>query len=153
MKRDGAFNLFREIVAALFVLLFLYTGIEKLGERGEFEAAMSRSELIEPIASILSWTVPVAELIIVLMLFIPALRRAGLIAATVMMSLFTAYIVYILNYYEKLPCTCGGVIEQMTWKEHMILNIAFLVLGAIAIVPHKSLNRFIAINRRSRIPV
>jgi len=152
MKSSGN-SLFREIVAALFVLLFLYTGIEKLTDRSRFESAMEHSDLIHPFARLLSWSIPMLELIIVLLLFLPRLRRIGLISSTILLALFTAYIVYILKFYEQLPCRCGGVIEQMTWKEHLLFNLFFLFMGMVSIIPSNKLNRLIAINRRSRIPV
>lgn len=48
--------------------------------------------------------------------------------------MFTAYIIVILNYSSFVPCSCGGILEEMGWKEHLIFNIAFTILAAIASV-------------------
>ena len=40
----------------------------------------------------------------------------------------------ILNFIPDIPCSCGGVLEKMSWNEHLIFNIAFVVLGLVAIL-------------------
>jgi hypothetical protein len=50
------------------------------------------------------------------------------------MVMFTAYIVAILNFSNYVPCSCGGVLEKLGWREHLIFNSAFVVLGLIGIV-------------------
>jgi hypothetical protein len=152
MKPARRITLFQEIVAALFVLLFLYTAIEKLRERYEFEGMMRFSPLISTFAQILSWAVPLTELAIVLLLFFRKTRRVGLLASTILMTLFTGYIIYIMTFAEKLPCSCGGVIQMLGWKEHLLFNLFFLLLGIASLISFKY-NRSIAINRSSRIPV
>jgi hypothetical protein len=33
----------------------------------------------------------------------------------------------------NLPCSCGGVIQQLSWKQHIVFNISFIVLGIAGI--------------------
>jgi len=39
-------------------------------------------------------------------------------------------------FVEKLPCSCGGVIAKLSWNQHLLLNLGFvlLALGAIALL-------------------
>jgi len=53
--------------------------------------------------------------------------------AFVLMTVFTLYIAYMLLFTPKLPCSCGGVLQQMTWKQHLLFNIGFTLLAAYAI--------------------
>src|SRR5690606_7657944 len=48
--------------------------------------------------------------------------------------MFTAYIVIILNFTEFIPCSCGGVLEDLGWTEHLIFNIVFILLAAVGIL-------------------
>ncbi|MEG0917288.1 MAG: hypothetical protein RSF68_09775, partial [Myroides sp.] len=35
---------------------------------------------------------------------------------------FTVYIFLILNYSPFVPCSCGGVLEDLGWWEHLWFN-------------------------------
>jgi uncharacterized membrane protein YphA (DoxX/SURF4 family) len=136
MKR----NTLIEIIAWLFVILFLYTGISKLMEYAVFKEQLSTSPIIGQIASIVAWGLPLIEFIVSLLLFFPRYRLKGLYAALVLMVLFTCYVIAILTFSDKLPCSCGGVLEQLSWQGHLIFNSAFIALAIIAII----------LNRRTR---
>jgi hypothetical protein len=30
-----------------------------------------------------------------------------------------------------LPCSCGGILETMNWKEHLVFNLVFVCLAAL----------------------
>ncbi|HZH70563.1 MAG TPA: MauE/DoxX family redox-associated membrane protein [Flavobacteriaceae bacterium] len=33
-----------------------------------------------------------------------------------------------------MPCSCGGVLEQLGWTEHLAFNIGFMGLGVVGIL-------------------
>lgn len=140
-----------EITSALFVLLFLYTAINKLRNPGVFAGAMHHSALISPYASFLSWSVPFAEIIIVVILIIPGTRKMGILASAILMIIFTCYVGYMLLTKSALPCTCGGIIQQMNWQEHFWFNSFLTILSITSWFLYPK--RFVATNRRSRTPV
>ncbi|MEJ0031509.1 MAG: MauE/DoxX family redox-associated membrane protein [Bacteroidota bacterium] len=45
------------------------------------------------------------------------------------MVMFTAYIVVITRFSEYTPCSCGGVLEKMSWDQHLVFNIGFCGVG------------------------
>lgn len=139
-----------DIVAGLFVLLFVYTAIMKLKDIRFFIGSMSHTPLLRPYATLLAGLIPAIEIAIAILLIIPATRFWGLLLATGLMTFFTFYVAYILSSTKQLPCSCGGVIQQMNWQEHLVFNISFLVAGIVGVLTNK---KIIAINRRSRIPV
>jgi phage shock protein PspC (stress-responsive transcriptional regulator) len=55
----------------------------------------------------------------------------------------SAYILLMLISDERLPCSCGGVLQQLSWKQHLIFNLFFLLLAVVGIVlesnPKKSI--------------
>lgn len=140
-----------EIIASLLILIFVYTGISKLIELERFRIILSLSPLISWAAGIVSWALPVIEIMTAILLLVPSLRKWGLISSFFLMSLFTLYIAYMIFLAADRSCSCGGVLEKMTWTDHLIFNIVFTLLAGLGLwLSDKS---FIAINRRSRKPV
>lgn len=149
-------NKFRiiNIISALFIFLFAYTALSKLLSIENFRIVLSRSEIFQTGADFLSWVIPVSELAISLLLFFHISRKFGLLLSTVLMGLFTIYIAYMLLFVPDLPCSCGGVIQQMSWPQHLVFNITFFILGFLGWrMSGKMTQDFIAINRQSRTPV
>lgn len=123
-----------EIIAAVFILLFTYTAVSKIIEAETFYSTLKKSPLVNDWAGILYWLLPLAELITVVLLFIPPLRWAGFYLSLALMLMFTAYISFMLLSSYKLPCTCGGILKKLSWKDHMLLNIILTILSAIAVM-------------------
>lgn len=142
-----------EIIAALFILLFLYTALNKLSDMNRMELTIAKSPIIGGKAKIVVWAVPIVEIIVAALLFIPRLRYYGLMASLILMLVFTFYVAGILAFAGRLPCSCGGVISKMSWSGHLIFNIAFSLIALLGVWLHRTNKDFIAINRDSRIPV
>lgn len=126
MKRQLAI----EIICFLFVLLFVYAALIKWMDIQKFTVQLGQSPLLMAFADWFVWVVPTVELIISAMLVFRVTRLAGLYAAFTLMVMFTVYIVVILTYADHIPCSCGGILEDMQWNEHLIFNIAFVLLAA-----------------------
>ena len=121
------------ITSWLYIALFLYAGISKLFDYDLFEQQIAQSPILAPSAKSLSWILPALEISISLILIIPGKRITGLYASFVLMLFFTGYIIWILNFSNTIPCSCGGILESMSWKQHLLFNILFLLLAAGAI--------------------
>ena len=131
---DKTKNNIADIIAYLYVLLFLYTATSKLIEYDKFQLQISKSPIITDYANILVWLVPALEIIISIMLLINRIRIIGLYAAFMLMCLFTAYIIAILNFTNHIPCGCGGVLQNLGWTAHLIFNIVFVLLAIAGIL-------------------
>lgn len=143
-----------KITCVLLVVLFAYTGASKLLDRWSFELVLGASPLVgKQNAFFVSWLVPISELTIVLFLMIPSLRLLGLVASFLVLFLFSGYIAYLLLSGSVLPCSCGGVIASMGWKEHLVFNLAFWMLSGVSLYFQYDAKDFIAINRDRRKPV
>jgi hypothetical protein len=141
---------FTNLAAALFILLFVYTATSKLMQLEHFETVLETSPLIGIYAKYMSVMLPAIELIAAVLLFLPTTKMTGLVLSLGLMIVFTVYISYMLVFNEHLPCSCGGVIGRLSWKEHLFFNLILIVVAATAVFHNKI---FIAINRRSRKPV
>ena len=132
-----------EVIALLFVILFLYTGISKLMEYAVFKEQMADSPVLKPIAPFMAWALPITEFLVSLLLFIPRLRLKGLYASLVLMAAFTLYIIAIMIFNKELPCSCGGIIELLSWRGHLVFNSVFIVLAFTGILLEKKIRQSI----------
>jgi hypothetical protein len=142
-----------EILSAIFIFIFAYTALSKLFDYTSFKALLSQSPLIGKRAGLAAWMLPAVELATSLILFLPSTRSFGFKVTLVLMSLFTGYVAYMLLFEPELPCSCGGVVSAMTWKQHLYFNIALCILSIVGIRMSNKHKLFIAINRSSRTPV
>ncbi len=104
-----------DIICGLLILLFAYAAISKLTDRQHFQAVLAQMLLIKSVAGFISFALPVTELIVCALLFVPGTRLFGLYASFGLLTSFTIYIGYMILFAPKLPCNCGGVLEQMNW--------------------------------------
>lgn len=142
---------FAELITGLLVFLFLYTALTKLYDVSRFAAAMRHNSILAPYADILKWVVPITEIIIVILLCVAQTRRMGIFISAILLALFAGYISYMLIKDSDLPCTCGGILESMSWRQHLMFNLSMSTLSVAAWLCYPK--RFIATNRSSRIPV
>lgn len=136
------------VICLLYILLFVYAAVSKLVDFENFLVQLGQSPLLSAFAEWLYWLVPVTEISIVILLLIPKIRLYGLYSSFFLMMMFTSYIFIILNFSESIPCSCGGILERLGWREHMWFNSAFILLAAIAVFfsePKTRIKRTIAI--------
>lgn len=122
-----------DIAAYFFIFLFCYAAISKLTDFENFQVQIAQSPLLTAFAGFTSYVVIIVELIIVFLLLIPRLRLIGLYASLGLMTAFTIYIYLILNYSDFVPCSCGGILEKMGWTEHLLFNIACVLMAGVSI--------------------
>jgi|SRR5579859_3880984 len=128
-------KLFLEIAAGLIILLFVYASISKLVDFHKFVGEINNQPLPNSWTPFLSWAIPGSEIGISLLLISERARLLGFSLAFLFMLLFTIYSTIVLfNGFSYIPCSCGGVIEHLTWGQHLLLNIFFLVLSAMGIL-------------------
>lgn len=125
---------FIEIVGYLFLILFTYAAFSKLSTYETFILQLGQSPLLSVYAGLVAWVIPLLEIVIAILLMFKRTQFFALNASFVLMSMFTAYIFIILNYSEYVPCSCGGIIEKMTWTQHLYFNIIFCFLAIAAII-------------------
>lgn len=121
------------IIAFLFEWLFLYTAISKLQVLELTAEQMSVMPVVSSFPEVASWLLPVFEILLALLILFPKTRLLGLYGGTSLMLLFTGYVIYIMKTNSRLPCTCGGFLQELTWGQHVFFNSAFVLIGVYAI--------------------
>lgn len=122
-----------ELISILFVVLWLYTGLNKLLDYNAFKSQLEKSPFVEHFSGFISLAMPAGEMFLGAMLVYKTSRLFGLYLSFALMLLFTGYVWLMLNYAYDLPCSCGGIVSQLSWSEHLWFNIGFTSLSMIAI--------------------
>ena len=120
-------------IGYLYILLFLYAASSKLLDFETFTVQLAQSPLLSAYAGTVAWLVPGVEIVIAFLLVFERFRILALYAAFTLMVMFTAYIYIILNFSDFIPCSCGGVLEKLSWTQHLFFNVFFIILAGVAI--------------------
>lgn len=128
-------------VSYLLILLFGYTAFSKVEfftakhilDVEQFKAAMFKSPVLQRHVNELGYIIPATEIIICFLLLFNKTKIFGYYASLLLLCSFTGYIIYMFLSFPVLPCTCGGIISSLSWKNHFLLNIAFILLTLRAI--------------------
>jgi len=122
-----------EIISALLAFLFVYAAVSKLADYTTFRIQISQSPFITRFSSPLSLLIPSSELAISVLLAFSKMRLYALYASLFLLSSFTAWLYAMLNFSHYIPCSCGGILSSLTWKQHIVLNAVFMVLSITGI--------------------
>lgn len=123
-----------EIIAILIIILWIYTGLNKMLDYSTFKSQLGRSPFIQPMAGLIAITLPSIELLFAGLLVFKRTRKFGLYLSFGLMLLFTGYIWLMLNYAYDLPCSCGGVLAKLSWSDHLVFNSGYTILSLIGII-------------------
>jgi len=121
-------HIFIQIIGSLLIVLFTYAALSKLFDHAVFHAQLIKFPWIGSFAGLIAWLVPAMELITVWLLFFPRTVFYGFIVALVLLVLFTAFLCFMLVFSPSLPCSCGGVIALLSWKQHIAFNCFFMLI-------------------------
>lgn len=128
-------------ISIFFILLFCYAAISKIMDFEKFQIQMTESPLLSAFAGFLPYIIVISEFIIAGLLCYQKTRNTGLLGSFILMLIFTGYIALMLFTYKNLPCSCGGILEKMSWIQHLYFNIGCAVLAAIALVLNRKYSR------------
>lgn len=117
------------MLSAFLLGLFLYAALSKLINYPQFASQLSLHPLLKPYAALVAWLLPSVEIAVSVCLFIPAWRLEGLYAGLALLVIFSGYILGMLLMASHLPCSCGGILEHLSWKEHLYCNLAFMAVA------------------------
>ena len=124
----------KQVDIYFFIILFVYAAVSKLTDFENFQVQVAQSPLLSAFATPIAYGVVLGELAIALMLCFEKSRTLGLYLFLGFMTAFTVYIFLILNYSPFVPCSCGGVLEDLGWWEHLWFNGVVCILTVTVII-------------------
>lgn len=125
-----------DTICTAFVGLFGYAAVSKLLDYKTFLVQLGQSPLLTEYATTVAWLVPAVEMLTVVLFITVRFRLLALYASFTLMVAFSAYIVVITQFSDYVPCSCGGVLEKLSWNQHLVFNLVFVALAVVAIVLH-----------------
>ncbi|WP_394367955.1 MauE/DoxX family redox-associated membrane protein [Pedobacter gandavensis] len=128
-------------ICLICTFLFLFSAYEKIIDHSRFAKGLSKVSIISSYANLIAWAIPILEILISLLLIIPKTHRWGLYGFAGLMTLFTAYILSMLLWKEKLPCHCNLIIEKLSWEQHLWFNLVFIGLSIAAVKLSKPITK------------
>lgn len=119
----------------LLVLLWSYTALQKLVGFHRFVITL-RGTFI-PLLPYSAGILLALEFAIAIMLLFSRTQRWGALLSAVLLLCFSVYIGCMLAFQSSLPCSCGGVLETMSWPQHLVFNLFFLLLSMLVLLYSK----------------
>jgi len=125
------------IINAL-IILWIYTAGSKLMDLEDFKRQLALQPFGSVINSMLVYALPAIEIFTAVLLTVKKTKTTGLVLSVVLLTVFTLYVLLVVvGYFTKMPCSCGGVLEFLSWKAHLIFNVFFLAINLIALYQYK----------------
>lgn len=133
MKR----SIISPIAAGLIILLFTYASVSKLLAFEKFVREINNQPLPNSWTPYLTKAIIAIEVGIIILLCFVRTQRLGFLISAAFLSLFTVYTIIVLaGGFSYLPCSCGGIIEKLSWPQHLVLNLSSLILALIGFYNH-----------------
>lgn len=129
-------QLITHLTAACFIIVWTYAAASKLGNLNAFHGQLAQSPLILNYARLLKWAVPIIELVLALGLLIKPFQEIAMIGSTFLMMSFCWYIIAITQFSTYIPCSCGGLLQQLSWNQHLLLNTVLVIGGCWSIIAY-----------------
>jgi hypothetical protein len=128
----------------LLIMLFSYSAIVKGYDINLFQGQMIQSPLLPlSLIKILSYAVPFFELVVVALLIFDKTKGIGFHLSYFIMLLFTLYLITLVMFFgHNIPCACGGILGNMGYTTHIILNVFFTLLSFLAIILNKQTKNY-----------
>ncbi|WEK33800.1 MAG: hypothetical protein P0Y53_15010 [Candidatus Pseudobacter hemicellulosilyticus] len=127
-----------ETSASLLVLLFLYAALSQFLAFKTFTGDLNNQPFSNGFTPWLRWLIPASMLLIATGLLFERTRLRAFQASFVLLSVFSVYIVLILgNVFNRIPCSCAGVIKSFSWSQQLLLNGLLLALSLAGMLLQK----------------
>jgi len=130
-------KVFADLISYLFILLFIYTASSKIFTFQDFNNVLHVVPIFGPYHIVISVLIISAEIVIGVLLIIPFTKKTGLLAALFLMIIFTIYLIYMVSFEKVLPCSCGGVISHLSWRNHIWFNAGLIFLSSLSLLTNK----------------
>lgn len=131
------------LINTLLIALFSYAAFSKLMDYERAQLQMRGQVFTRAIADILTWAIPTLELILVAILLFFKTKSWPYWTSFILLCLFTLYIATIMTgYFGVIPCSCGGILEKMSYKSHIVFNLFFILVSGYGILLTSNKGKF-----------
>lgn len=126
----------------LLIFLFAYAATDKILSPGLFANDLLKARYLDiHVVPWLIWAVPFFEIVVALLLIVNRYTKIGLSVGLCLMSVFTWHLLILWRSNPNSPCSCGGLIDQMSPPVHLTMNLLIMFGILIALFPRGSANK------------
>jgi len=120
----------KKTLPLLLILLWTFTGLEKLIRFDQSRKAFHNQTFPAELAEALSYLIPGVELLLALLLLFSVTRWWGYLGSVLLLTVFITYVGLIwVGAFPRVPCNCAGILESLGWAEHFFLNLVCIGIG------------------------
>ena len=134
-------NIISELIIFILILIWAYTFASKIFDFDTFNRQIKGAYLLSAGGNVLPYILQAGHLGIVILLLNKNWRKAGLLSSLMVLTIYTAYLIYILKFAPSIPCSCIAVIRGMNWNDQLYFNFIALAINFIGLITFFSLKR------------
>ncbi|WPR77690.1 MauE/DoxX family redox-associated membrane protein [Algoriphagus sp. NG3] len=124
-----------KIFNTILILLWTYTGLDKLIRWDASRKAFHNQTFPSELAEVLAYAVPMVELLIAGLLLFSVTRWWGYLGSVLLLTVFITYVGLIWSgAFPRVPCNCAGILESVGWAAHFWLNLGFIGVAVWGLV-------------------
>jgi len=123
-----------KLIAIVLSVLFAIAAVDKLENYPKFRLQLQRFPVDLSVLRTQAWIIPATELIIALLLLVPVTRLKGLFATLFLLSLYTLYLVCMLETRFYCICKCGEPFQSLSLKMHIVFTLASVFFTGVGVV-------------------
>ncbi|AXY72663.1 hypothetical protein D3H65_01145 [Paraflavitalea soli] len=138
-----------DCIAWTLILFLFHIAVTKISHPAATRFEIGLTPQFAPYASSLTWILSVAEIIIALLLMFKRFRMIGFWA---LMFLSTLYTVLMLTITQDMPHFRGGFLHQLSFNNHLGINITIFLLSLIGALITLRLKQKQSLNSYTPIP-
>lgn len=125
---------------SILVILFTYLGINRLAFRESFAFNLLNSPLLpisRPYAFLISWLIPLLELLTAILLLWPRSQFIGLNFGIFLLGVYSCYVLGILYLASYTPCSCGGILDFLSWQQQLWISLICFTIASLTFYYYK----------------
>ncbi len=131
-KNDIRYPFTYWVLLAGFGTMFMITSIRQLTSLASFSHELGLDPGLQTLAPVLSWLIPIAQLLIIAAYFSDTYRQTSWWATIGLLCTYTLYIGLMLAFFESsLTAYCQGF-QWFTWTGQLYTNLVLLFLSLAA---------------------
>jgi hypothetical protein len=126
-------NIICNVCVIFFIAFFSYTAFNKLLEIQSFRNNLIKTGMFPlSIVPALSIAIIIIEIVVVFLLLFK--KMIGLLVLFMMMLVFTVYISYLNHKGLYEICGCGGILNGLPYRVHLVINLVLAACSAFCLV-------------------
>ena len=123
-----------KVLASILIGIFGYTGLDKVIRFKDSRRAFHNQAFPAELAEFLTFSIPVVELLIALLLLFSVTRWWGYLGSILLLTVFITYVGLIwVGAFPRVPCNCAGILESLGWAEHFWMNLGLIGISIYGI--------------------